>query len=316
MLSANYIEETTTSIAGTLGDGAVTLTARTNRPRVSTVLTSTYVGRYVIEDTVNKKFESGIGSFVSNVLTRTKPLVTWDGTTYKNTGTVASIQFGSAPTSGNVIIRLAALSESMGAVMDGRNYTVAGDATWRDYPYSSHYQFTNGAGTAQNLVAATEYYTAYKQEQGGILFGIQYNVATAVAAKSIKVALYDIGTNGLPNNKIVDFVTTSAATTGVKTDTAIASWTPATGIFLTPGWYAIGFISDGAIALIGSSPGSNVVGQNPFGKKNVYGYGNTVYVAGNFTTGLPATANVTAGSMSDPATATNPSSTWFGLKIT
>lgn len=316
MLSANYVEETTTLIAGTLGDGAVTLTARTNRPRVSTVLTSTYVGRYIIEDTVNKKFESGIGSFATNVLTRTKPIVTWDGTTYNNTGTVTAIQFGSTPTSGNVIIRLGALSESMGAVMDGRNYTVAGDATWRDYPYSSHYQTTGGSGAAQNLVAGNEYYTLYKEEQGGILFGIQYNVATAVALKNIKVALFDMGTNGLPNNKIVDFVTTSVATTGIKTDTAIGSWTPSTGIFLTPGWYAVGFISDGAIALIGSSIGSNVVGQNPLGRKNAYGYGNTVYVAGNFITGLPAVANVTSGTISDPATATHPSAPWFGMKIT
>ena len=37
MRAANYVEETTTSIAGTSGDGAVTLTQITSTPRFSTV---------------------------------------------------------------------------------------------------------------------------------------------------------------------------------------------------------------------------------------------------------------------------------------
>ena len=71
MRSADYVEETTTSIAGTSGDGAVTLTAVTSKPRLSTVFgTQATTIRYVIEDTSSKKFEQGLGSVSSNVLTR------------------------------------------------------------------------------------------------------------------------------------------------------------------------------------------------------------------------------------------------------
>ena len=107
MRAANFIEETTTSIAGTNGDGAVTLSQITSRPRFSTVLgTQNTTVRYVIEDTVIFKYESGIGHVSSNVLTRTKPQVTWDGTTYTDVGTTA-LQFGSSPTSGNIRVRMA-----------------------------------------------------------------------------------------------------------------------------------------------------------------------------------------------------------------
>lgn len=316
MRSADYVVETTTSIAGTLGNGAITLAAVTSRPRVSSVLTATTTARYVIEDTINKKMEIGIGDFVSNVLTRSKVLATWDGTTYVNTGTVSPLQFGSTPTSGNVLIRLAATAEAMGAVMDGRNTTVTGDSNWRDYPFSSHYQSTGGPGVGSNMVAGNEYYSCYKLENSGILSGFQLQVTTAVAASNLKLALFDFGSNGLPNRKIVDFVSQTPVTTGIKTDTAIVSWTPSNSIFLTNTWYAIGSIADSAIALGGCSIGTNTVGATPFGRKNAYGYGNTVYVAGNFTTGLPVIANLTGGSMADPATATHLSAPFFGLKIT
>lgn len=316
MRSADYIQETTVSIAGTLGDGAVTLTAITNRPRVSSALTATAATRYIIEDTVNKKFESGIGSFASNVLTRTLPQVTWDGTTYKNTGTVAPLQFGATPTSGNVIIRLGATAEASAALMDGRNYTVAGDATWRDFQFSGNYQSTGGAGVAGTLAADSEYYSYYRLDMAGQLAGIQWSVVTAVAATSMKLALYDIGNNGLPNNKIVDFVTTATIATGTKTDTATASWTPATGIFLTPGWYAFGYITNGAISLACNNGGSNIVGNSPLGRKNTYGNGNTIKNTGNYTTGLPAIASAGAAVMIDPSAAAAPHAMWFGMKIT
>jgi hypothetical protein len=314
MRAANYVAETTTSIAGTSGNGAVTLTAITSTPRLSTVFgTQATVIKYVIEDTVNKKFERGIGSVASNVLTRTKVQETWDGTTY----TVASptaLQFGSSPTSGNVIVRMAPTADAIPGVIDVTQSTVAGDATWRDYPFSGAYHSTSGTGSTAILVAGTEYYSYYELKAAGNLKGVQFEVKTLVAASNMKLALYSVGSDGLPGAKIVDFVTTSTATTGVKTDTATGSWSPATAILLNPGWYVIGYISDGAIAISTSGTGSNFQRQTPLGRKNSYGNSGGLSVAGNYATGLPAAASVGGGTMLDPA-GNGLSAAWFGLKV-
>ena len=100
----------------------------------------------------------------------------------------------------------------------------------------------------------------------------------------------------------------------LKTDTATGSWTPTGEVFLPVGWYAIGLISDGAPSLMNSTQGNATVQATPLGRKNNYGYGSFVWVAGNYTTGLPATANLTGGTIADAGAVVmhNP---WIGLKV-
>lgn len=310
MRSANYVEETTTSIAGTSGDGAITLTSITNTPRFSTVFgTQATTIRYVIEDTVNKKFETGVGSVASNVLTRTLPQVTWDGTTYDDS-TPAAVQFGSSPASGNIKIRMGATAESQGVVMAGRNNTVAGDTNWRDYPITSNVVWF-GNGTSGTLTAGTEYYTCYELLTSGRLTGVQINVTTAVALAGVKLSLYSCSQTGLPGAKLLDFNNLSGATTGYKADTTTGTWSPAGPMYLTAGWYYVGFIVDQAIAVSGSS-GNGAAHRSPICRQGGYGYSNTVSVAGNYATGLPSTPA--------PTTMLNPGSSslaapWVGLKV-
>lgn len=310
MRSANYVEETTTSIAGTSGDGAVTLTAVTNIPRFSTVFgTQATTMRYVIEDTVNKKFETGIGSVASNVLTRTLPQITWDGTTYDDSAPSA-LQFGSSPTSGNIKIRMSAVAESQAANVPARQSTITGDTTWRDYPMSAVCGQTN-SGTGNALTADREYYSVYKLETSGLLSGIQFDCTTGVASSNMKIALYACGSNGLPGAKIVDFTTTSTASTAVKTDTATGSWTPAGPVWLTPGWYYIGFINSHTAAIRGFGGISSNAKPTPLGRQSSYGYGETIYVAGSYSTGLPANPSPTT-MLGSSNTLSSP---WFGLKV-
>lgn len=310
MRSANYVEETTTSIAGTSGDGAITLTAVTNVPRFSTVFgTQATTIRYVIEDTVNKKFETGVGSVASNVLTRTRPQVTWDGSTLDDSAPSA-LQFGSSPTSGNIKVRLSATAESQAANIPGRQTTITGDTTWRDYPMSAACGQTN-SGATNALTADREYYSVYKLETAGLLSGIQFDCTAGVASSNMKMALYACGSDGLPGEKIVDFTTTSTVSTAVKTDTATGSWTPAGPVWLTPGWYYIGFINSHAASIRGFAGTSSAAKPTPIGRHSSYGYGETVYVAGSYATGLPATpAPTTMISASNTL-----SSPWFGLKV-
>jgi hypothetical protein len=315
MRAANGISETTTSIAGTLGDGAVTTTAIANTPRVSSAFgTGAVVVRYIIAKGTTGAFETGIGSFSANVLTRTKPTCTWNGTTMVNTGTISPLQFSATPTSGDVTIRIAPLAESTAPVMPGRNATVAGDTTWRDYPWSQAFSNWGNSGAGQAIVADREYYYYYRLDCAGSLTGIQFEVTTLVAASNVKLALYSIGSDGLPANKIVDFVTVSSATTGVKTDTATGSWTPATGINLTPGWYAVGYIASHAISIRGGPSFQGMCGATPLGKEGSYGWSNSVYKAGLYTTGLPAVANLSGGTLISGSHAL--SALFMGLKIT
>lgn len=284
MRSADYVEMTTTSIAGTSGDGAVTCTQITNIPTFTIVFGSGACQvRYVIEDTVNKKFEHGIGSVASNVLTRTTPQVTWDGSTWDDT-TPSALQFGSSPTSGNIKIRLSALAENSILTMPGCNTSVSGEADWLIYRPSASSPMSGIVG--RTLTADREYYKAYLLDRPGRLLGIQFQVSSAVSSSNLKMSLHACGVGGLPGQKILDFTTTGTASTGVKTDTATGSWSTAAAVWLTPGWYFVGYIASHAIGINGSS-GTVFDTATPLGRGNGYGMTDTCYVAGSYSTGLP-----------------------------
>lgn len=296
MRSADYVEETTTSIAGA-GAGAVTLTAVASTPRFSTVFgTQNTTVRYVIEDTVLKKFEEGIGAVSSNVLTRTLPQTTWDGTTWSPLNPTA-LAFAAAPSSGDIKIRMSPVASGIGAAtMPARQVAIAGDTNWRDYPISGNRDFSGG-GTGFALTADREYYMPYRIDMGGVLSGVQLEVTSGVAASNIKWALYSSAGDGLPGTKIVDFVTTATVTATIKTDTASASWAPVGKVLLSPGWYYLGWLPSHAISIRGVAGGSGVGYPNPLGRKDGYGYGSHVYVAGTYASGLPAIPSLGAATM-------------------
>jgi hypothetical protein len=318
MRAADFVQETTTSIAGTSGDGAITLTQITGKPRFSTALgTAKTTVRYVIEDTAGTKLEQGIGYVTSNVLTRSRPQVTWDGTTWKDGSAAAAavaLQFGSTPTSGNIIVRMAATAEVAAPVTHVRQTTLAADANWRDYRVSDHN--LSGGTTAQALTAAMEYYSLYRLDCAGLLAGMQFEVTTAVAASAMKVALYSLGSDGLPGAKIVDFNTLTTATTGIKTDTTISTWTPANSVFLTPGWYAIGFLPSHAISISGRAGNGVAPTANPWGLVNQYGHGSVISHAGTYATGLAADAGTAAAAGNLLSNSSAPQTPYIGLKVT
>lgn len=313
MLAADFIEETTTSIAGTSGNGAVTMTAITNIPRFQTAFgTGKRWIRYVIEDTVNNKFEQGLGYVTAGVLTRNRPQVTWDGTTW-NDKAPAPLAFGSTPTSGDIRIRLAPTVEATAPTIHALQSSVSGDATWRDYRFSGHLNGTMAAAVGSTLVADRLYSTAYRLDNPGLLSGIRCEVTTAVAASGLKWALSDIGSDGLPGAKIMDGNVIDTSTTGVKTDSTVATWTPANGVWLPPGWYALTIIANTAIAISTcNSKGS----QTPFGLSSLaYGNGEMIYAAGSYASGIPADLSSTmAGGTLHPKNS-NASYQLLGLKV-
>ncbi len=252
-----------------------------------------------------------MGSVASNVLTRSWPQFTYDGSTF-NALTPTALTFTGSPTAGDILIRMGASSKGRGTGSFARQTTITGDANWRDYPIGGDIKWDSN-GASFTLTAAQEYYAPYLLNTAGVLSGIQFEVMTLVAASNIKMALYNHDYDGLPGNKILDFVTTATATTGIKTDTASASWTPAGKRYLVPGWYWIGFIPSHAIAIRGNNNSDGHQVPTPLGRKDGYGYGGTANVAGVYATGLPAIPTLGSAAMS--STAVTPGVPWFGLKV-
>ncbi len=307
MRAYNMVEETTTSIASS-GAGAVTLTAITGYPRFSTAFgTQNTTVRYMIEDTVNNKWEHGIGHVSSNVLTRTRPQITWDGTTLLDQAPSA-LTFTGAPTSGNIRIRMAPSPEALGIAMPGRQ-SVAGSDPWRDYPISWHMGGHFGNGGTYTMVADREYYIPYILTVAGSLSGIQMEVNAQIASSNVKLALYSCGHDGLPAAKIVDFNVVSSASTGIKTDTSSGTWSPAVKPWVPCGWFYIGIIPSHAIGIRYPGGGNAAYQGTPLGRNNGYGFTSGLYVAGSYATGLPATP-----SLGSSSTMSTNEGFWIGLR--
>ena len=317
MSAADFVEETTTSIAGS-GSGAITLTQITGLPRFSHAFGSgrRHV-RYVIEKQsagVVSMFERGLGYVESNVLTRTLPQITWDasGPTYDDTAPSA-LNFGATPSAGDVLVRMAPTVADGTRTLRVQQSTIAVDANWRDYPLSGHLTEWTGNGTGSTMTVDREYYSYYENLIDGLVAGIQLDVAGALTSAGIKLALYEEGADGLPGHHINTFNTLSGASTGIKTDTTVGTWSRGAAFRLAPGGYYIGFISGHAIDLRGT--GTNRMLRNPIGRYNGYGICNTVWRAGSYATGLSTTTPTTPTNALDPG-ASNLNFPWIGLKVT
>lgn len=320
MKLANFSRSTTTSIAGTLGNGAVTLSAITSVPTLMMGLglaSGSRTVRYTIEQVSTKKIETGLGILTSaGVLTRSKVQVTWDGTTYRDGGAggaAVALQFGSTPTVEDVIVRLGPTAEQPSMALPSRSNVSISDS-WRDFPWSSHIAGNNngGAGTLNTGVQA---YSAFHQEHAGLLTGFQLEVMGTPTTTNLKVGLYEIGVDGMPGNMILQFNTMNVSTTGIKTDTATGTWTPGNAVWLTPGWYAFGYMVD-ANATFRCGYGNMVIQhQSPFGRINAYGQGYHFYITRAYASGLQSAYDGTAGTWPSNGGSTNLHQVFFGLRV-
>ena len=315
MRSANYIEETTTSIAGAGGIGAVTLTAVSGLPRFSSAFgTQTTTVRYVIEDTVNKTMETGTGAVSSNVLTRVRPQITWNGTTYDDS-TPSPLAFGASPTAGNIKIRIAATAESQGVVMPGfiTGSITGRDATWGEYPLSAHMAPWSNAGSNSTFSANSMRYQYVQFDQAGLLTGVQVDCTAPGVASIVKHGLYPVRHDGYPGALICTFNDFDCAATGIKTDTAVGTWSIAGGVWMTPGWYVWGFKSGGNVVglRVFSNANSAAFGKTPVGRTSSYA-GYKGLIAGEsspFGDPLPAQPDMTGAAIATSQ------QVWVGFRV-
>ncbi|MES2048874.1 MAG: hypothetical protein V4447_10765 [Pseudomonadota bacterium] len=321
MRAYDFVESTTILIGGTGGNGAVTLSAISGTPGLVQAIgaVSTQLVRYVIRDestTSAKKFESGIGTLSGTTLTRTRPQISWDGSTNTlkdGSGGVAAtpIAFGSTPTAGNVIISLSAMAEDKFPALVGAQTTV-GSSAFRDYLISQHVNTLNSGGGAA-LVANTQYYCYSMVTIAGLLTGIQLNVTAAVAASHIRLGLYDYGNDGLPKNLLCTFNIVDSSTTGLKADTTISTWNPSNSLWLNPDWYPIGVLSDNTPSIL-CAGGFQMAPRSPLSDTNAYGPGFSISVPQAYSSGLQPTFSGTPSAINNGG-ANNINCPWLGLKI-
>ena len=265
MQRANFVEEAASSIAGVNGNGAVTIVAVDGLPRVSNVYgAGTVFIPYIIEDTVNKRMETGLGSVTAGVLTRLKPQTTWDNatSTYSNLSP-APLAFGSNPAAGTVRVRIALTAEAAAPVHPGMITGLSGqDPSWNQYPLSPHLGAHTGAGASISTNPGTEYHTYYRLDYPGQLMGMQCDVYSPNAAGLIRMALFDLGPDALPARKLAQTHWLDGATSGLKTASDPSLWVSGSAVWLTPGWYTLMYQTAYGITIRGLL-NSNSTGGGP-----------------------------------------------------
>lgn len=232
---------------GTGGSGTLTLASVTGWPQPSSVFgtSGTRIVYYEICEYTDTTFatlanyERGVGSLVlsTGVLTR-NPAATWNATTYTSTGATA-LTIGN--TAANVQILLSANTVTQAPALPIAQSTIGGASGLT--PFNTRQTADSSAG-ALTLSSNTNYYMPVEFRFGKPLTSVAIEVTTLASATSARLAIYDWGTDGLPQNPIVEFTSSTqfdCTSTGVKSVTG--NW------FIPPGWYFLMLQSNGAPAI-------------------------------------------------------------------
>jgi hypothetical protein len=289
-----FIECSTTSIAGTLGNGAVTLTRLSGLPMPGDFWGTNPVDvDYGITDLfTNPGFplvEKGYGIISAGVLTRTVPYVTGNGSAFVESA-ATPLQFGSTPTFGNVRIRIGPNADVF--IPPPPSIWTAGGGTFSGWAPTGNLLGPPGitAGNGFTLTPNQEYYTPYLNTIRGAIGGIAVFPSTTVVGSNIKMAVYGVASNGLPGNcHFQSNIRPTAGVSNLKTDVVPGTWGVRTGpIRLRPGWFYIGFVSDSAIE-IGCTSRASMMGANPLGQLDAFGWGAIVArtPTNSYATGMP-----------------------------
>ena len=244
MLS-NWCDATTT----TTGTGTITLASVSGRPLPSVAhAVNEYVSYSIV--TSDGKFESGIGQIgSSNTLLRTKPLSTYDGSTYNNlTASALSLAAGTH----QVYVTPISEVNAQGAAFPQTCAAVTNACT-----ISGH---LSGSTSTYTIPQSQPIAFPFWLNSAGLLTGFSCNVTGTGASSTFHMGLYEQATDGAPGRRLaVTSSTISGTSTGYKTQAAAAN------ARLSPGFYWI------AILVTAGTPPqlrSSICGCGPHGIYN------------------------------------------------
>lgn len=296
-MRADYLEMSVSSIAGTNGNGAVTMTRITNTPTFDESFNTSSLVRtveYVIEDTVRLCFERGIGTVTGNVLTRGSVKMTWDRTTL-NQNNPSAFAFTAAGSVGDIRVRcsptMATAAPTYPGVMQGSspvNLSLGHHTT-------AHISM-NALQSSTIVVTGTEYYLPFLWEGNGAVTSFAIWLQTAQAGAAVKVGIYEVQTDGTPGNCITHCnagaisLASGSATLVTSSITTANNWS-VEAPNLPPGWYYIGmvFTATATFPTIGHHAIASLCKMTPIGWGANYGTAQVLLVTTsvNYTTGMP-----------------------------
>ena len=238
-MRGNWIEAT----SSTGGTSALTLSDVTGSPNFDDVFGATgarFVECSIVEFTDStrtqvSKAESGVYSVALStmVLTRTKINSTWSaGGAYDNTNPSA-ISFGT--TAANIRIYCGALAESFLSFPFAAP-TAVGDSLGR-YP-----MFVSGPSSTVSPANQTVTYSlAYFSDRQQILNCSARCIGGYTGGtSSVKVAVYEIDSAGMPGKRLIDFGNLGA----LAASTTLTSADLGTPVTLAPGWYYVAVLAE------------------------------------------------------------------------
>lgn len=217
--------------SATGGAGALTLTAAAGLALPASAFVAGQAIEYSIVEYTDAamatvaKAESGFGTISSgNVLTRTEPRTTWNGTTYTQAG-ATPLSFGAS----NVRVYVSPLAEG-GPTAFPKRLDLSGSYGPNGYVIGANLWTQTDLATA-GVTANRQYMTPLKLEAGFPLTQIGAEVLTAAAGSTLHVAIASVDpSTGLPGRILAAANALSSATTGLKMGSI-------TSRMFAPGWY-------------------------------------------------------------------------------
>jgi len=296
-MRADYLEMSVTSIAGTNGNGAVTMSRITNTPTFDESFNTSSLTRtveYVIEDTSRLCFERGIGTVTGNVLTRGSPKTTWDQTTL-NQNNPTAFAFLASGSAGNIRVRCSPTMASAAPTYPGVMQGVSPVNLNLGHHTSAHISM-NAIQSSTTVVTGTEYYLPYLWEGNGAITSFAIWLQTAQTGAAVKVGIYETQTDGTPGNCITHCnagaISLSSGSGALVTSaiTTANNWSVESPN-IAPGWYYIGlvFTATTTFPTIGHHAIGSMVRMSPIGWGANYGAAQVLLATAsvNYATGLP-----------------------------
>lgn len=281
--------------SSTGGASTLTCSAQTGWASVAKAFTGTrYIQYSIAEYTTSGKvtlvnLETGVGSYDTNtdVLTRTKVLSTWNGTTYlPNPGSAtapSAISFGT--TSANIDIIISPISMN-GAF--GFPFRPSAAANISDGLGQCGLNISSISSSATLTTGQVHYSPVLLLTEGQVsIASIRQTVALTGGTPTIDIALYEMTSGALPGKRLISFTQiASVGTAATYSSSAIATPQP-----IIPGWYWQGILYTANSATgnpavragqgLAGTPQGGLLANNPVN-------GNMLTVTGSLTD--PATA--------------------------
>lgn len=232
------IKETST----TTGTGNLTIAGVTNFPRFSDKFPFGGARRfeYAILSSAGEPIENGIGYMVTdaNTLVREKIIATFDGGVYDDLApTAVSLAAGT---------KTVICTNAMGNAIAMPQNIDAGSTTNqpRRAAYCSRINYASTSSTGLVVTANLLYMVPFSLAQSVEATGMLIRVGTGVAAKLVRLGIYELGSTGYPTRLLAETGDLSAATSSTDVSGSFGSG----NIKLSPGDYAVAMVSDGAIS--------------------------------------------------------------------